>query len=529
MVSDKFPVPVDTDADTGALHASLAKLYISDDMAAHGVTPNKDTTMTAACASLPGHTPQFLSLARDIEAQEHDRDGLADAVLALIRAYATAGPSDPAIHALRFAAGCAVNTRVAACMHVALHTLLAGLAEHALARHRLCPADARAWLGERVDHRVIEISGWTDRHRVASQWVTTVDAERVAAIMRGSVLDRSQAFEPFKTLKRKLTVNRRTGYGYTVQKHATLSRWVDWAHNLVPVTQLLKGVLCANLILAGGAVKKAVCGIPFGDSDLDLWFVGVHSAEVAQQLMANAIATIRANKPDVDWDVVQTQHVVTMEAKLSNTPKVQLVMRLYRGVEDVLLSFDHAPVKCAYDGTHLYAAESCLLAMHHGTAIGDPTKATTCKRALKQLVDGFDYLIPVEPDLAQVLLAVQRLTYEQQYMLVTSGNGSFTAVLAYAQRLLHLRDVKLRGDPMNFGEDGSYAYGTERDAATADTQRAPLLLMTFKKKCEYSGAEVLDNLRRTLNAGYWVINNPGMRMMSTQPHLDMQLVMHSRC
>jgi hypothetical protein len=155
---------------------------------------------------------------------------------------------------------------VAACLHVAHHVLTHQLANHAVARSQLCRADARAWVGELVDQRVQEVLGAfpddTDDIDTKPHWVLPVTQDRVAAVQR-TKLDRTKGMEPFKGLWVRDGRQKRDDAAPLV----SLNNWQAWREQLARPMRVLRGVLDQGLVLAGGSVKKAMCGIPFGDSD----------------------------------------------------------------------------------------------------------------------------------------------------------------------------------------------------------------------------------------------------------------------
>ncbi len=158
---------------------------------------------------------------------------------------------------------------------------------------------------------------------------------------------------------------------------------VQLAALLQPVQPATPGAPAVKVVLGGGAAVSASLKSIYGGHegvarDLDLYLIGAATKEVfadaALQLVARVIELFDGG---VLW--------ASSQALSGNfgSITVQVSMRRFATVLDVLLSYDMDAACAATDGTTLWLTEGALHAHAHRTGTLDPWQATRPQRALK--------------------------------------------------------------------------------------------------------------------------------------------------
>lgn len=160
------------------------------------------------------------------------------------------------------------------------------------------------------------------------------------------------------------------------------------------VTELLQRYR-THLVLAGGAVLGAVSpSLVLRGNDYDLFIVGLSAQEAT-----NMLNEIRVTYDDKICKSVVTGHAVTL--LIDNNVIVQVILRLYENVAQVMVGFDLFPSKVGayYDlegNFTIKAAPSWIPAMRHMAFPVDTTcwGHATVVRLLKYKMKGFQVYLP---------------------------------------------------------------------------------------------------------------------------------------
>lgn len=177
-----------------------------------------------------------------------------------------------------------------------------------------------------------------------------------------------------------------------------------------------------HVVQAGGSVCEAVHE-PVGrthddetcthhDGDVDLFLHGLRTHQEAADVAENAVAYLleRVSAYNSLPRGGRTWHaLVEMSPNAVNvtvvheTPgdhayipvaRIQLVMRLFASIPQVLLYFDLAPARFAYDGKRVYATEGALYASANGAYPLEPALFSFPRRVYKYKSRGFWAVVP---------------------------------------------------------------------------------------------------------------------------------------
>lgn len=181
-------------------------------------------------------------------------------------------------------------------------------------------------------------------------------------------------------------------------------------HRLGPV---LRG---GNVIVAGGSVLRALTaneGIRTGGgwwiptvpppfesafnlkSDIDLFIHGVCKIE-ADDLVSQVFSALAEDNES--WMVARTRGVINMHNR-STSCKVQIVLRIYDSISEVLIGFDVDCCCCCYDGERVWVTPRWIAALQSGVNVLNPLHAWPKKasyelRLGKYAFRGFEVYVP---------------------------------------------------------------------------------------------------------------------------------------
>lgn len=160
---------------------------------------------------------------------------------------------------------------------------------------------------------------------------------------------------------------------------------------------VVRGVLRkfpGRVALAGGAVLGMMCPLSAPGHDLDLFVIGLNEVE-ARAVVAEIERAIPTSRH------VRTSHAVTAVDATSGSV-IQVVLRIYESMEELLHGFDMAPSRAAIvfdadiDSFAARCTESWVAAVRHmAFALEfDRWGAVTVPRAFKYMHKGFSVLVP---------------------------------------------------------------------------------------------------------------------------------------
>ncbi|KAK6535854.1 hypothetical protein TWF281_000104 [Arthrobotrys megalospora] len=146
----------------------------------------------------------------------------------------------------------------------------------------------------------------------------------------------------------------------------------DFKRNFSIFTEdALQGLDWSNIVAAGSSVLTPILAVPeehrknkrtlrdyyhqvfAPTSDIDLFIYGIQDEQAAIERMTAIEATIRSN---LLWKAtsVRTKNTITIISKYPNR-HVQIVLRLYSSISEILTGFDVSCACVAYDGQQVYA------------------------------------------------------------------------------------------------------------------------------------------------------------------------------
>ncbi|KAL0238374.1 hypothetical protein GEMRC1_012847 [Eukaryota sp. GEM-RC1] len=157
-----------------------------------------------------------------------------------------------------------------------------------------------------------------------------------------------------------------------------------------PLLTLRPYISMDNLLIAGGAVQKVICGQDLEDvysiSDIDFFIYGINSTD---QATARVNQFINELKEHCSY-VVRGSHCITVDAGC------QIILRLYSSKSEILHGFDLGSSQVGFDGKQLYTTTLGKLSYTYMINIVDPSRRSTSYeyRLGKYLKRGFKIVLP---------------------------------------------------------------------------------------------------------------------------------------
>jgi hypothetical protein len=154
-----------------------------------------------------------------------------------------------------------------------------------------------------------------------------------------------------------------------------------------------------NLVIAGGSILHVLHHTQsrMGQSDLDLFVVSSreNAGEEAFQMLLRHFKNVHQEAGKNDLLVTRTRLAVTFAFGYPQR-HIQLILRRYNCVAQVLLNFDIDCCQVAYDGNTVMATPAGMRALESGTNIADPEKANMRyeERLAKYGSRGFMVVVP---------------------------------------------------------------------------------------------------------------------------------------
>ena len=170
---------------------------------------------------------------------------------------------------------------------------------------------------------------------------------------------------------------------------ATLAEEHPWVAALM--------ALRPQLVVAGGMVQAILKGNPQAAHDIDLFLVGISEAE-ADAAIGAVVRTLAAEWLDA-VEVFRTETCVTIRRRGRDaplTPHVQVILRLYDTISEVLHGFDLGSCAVAYTGDQVWFTSLSKLAFECGVNVVDMSRrrASYEHRLLKYFDRGFAVVMP---------------------------------------------------------------------------------------------------------------------------------------
>lgn len=185
-----------------------------------------------------------------------------------------------------------------------------------------------------------------------------------------------------------------------------------------------------NLVLCGGAVFRVFCGDgDMGDSDMDWFIVGLDpNDEVALWRKVDEFLDVFRETGECEYcpyhdhtAVRINKNVITVKSDCEDchrqdTPKQQLILRVYPEVGAIIQAFDVDPCCMAYDGSTTYLTHAAARALVTKRMILDPSRRSLTyeKRLIKYMNRGVDLYMPhmaMSPAMQDSLVSMPRMEF----------------------------------------------------------------------------------------------------------------------
>jgi hypothetical protein len=200
-----------------------------------------------------------------------------------------------------------------------------------------------------------------------------------------------------------------------------------------------------RLVVAGGSVRDALAYAPI--SDYDLFLVGGHSRDrrdtaKALEVVEMAVRVlVLTHLHSVDnLVVVLTDHVVTVcmhDEEESTCTVVQLVLRWFDSIENLLCNFDMDACKYAWDGRDFWTTDMAEHARRSRTVLVDPAQHSTPRRLLRYARKGYRVIVPTtEKTVTAARVCVAQNSTRPEALRALEARGGLVGSLALCQRNL---------------------------------------------------------------------------------------------
>lgn len=146
-----------------------------------------------------------------------------------------------------------------------------------------------------------------------------------------------------------------------------------------------------KLVLAGGSLVSLLLGEPV--NDYDFFFVGVNEIE-AESIMEDFISGLWQQTNSSNFEFSTNRNCCTINC---GGKKVQIIFRIYKNIDEILLGFDIDSSCIVYDGAQIWFSERSFHAFKYHVNIVDFTRMSPTYeyRLYKYSLRGFDVHVPM--------------------------------------------------------------------------------------------------------------------------------------
>lgn len=170
-----------------------------------------------------------------------------------------------------------------------------------------------------------------------------------------------------------------------------------------------------NILFAGGSVSRALCRESYGSNDVDIFLYGISDIQEANervdQLMQDLIEKYREyvttgkdndkkktlDKCNYEYKCIRNANCITMVFEQNyNKVIVQIILRLYKSISEILHGFDLGSCAVGYDEDRVYFTSLSKFSFEYSCNLVDTTRRSTTfeKRLLKYFRRNFEIVFP---------------------------------------------------------------------------------------------------------------------------------------
>lgn len=166
-----------------------------------------------------------------------------------------------------------------------------------------------------------------------------------------------------------------------------------------------------NILIAGGATMNCLLGSNWaGDVDIFLYGLTREKAnekvkEILKAIYDSYADYLLATKDDITENEVKTHMLSAIETirnnncvtvRFDNGQEIQIILRLYASIEEILDNFDIGSCSVGYDGDEIYLSKRGVLSYETFANVIEPEKRSTTYeyRLLKYWNRGFKIILP---------------------------------------------------------------------------------------------------------------------------------------
>jgi hypothetical protein len=159
---------------------------------------------------------------------------------------------------------------------------------------------------------------------------------------------------------------------------------------------MLSYVSWDNILMAGGAVTNILTSSKEKINDIDLFIYGL-GLDSAKNKIDRIVTQIkqRAESKSYETRIYQNSHVVNIYIfSVKKVLEIQIILRLYNRMEEVLMGFDVDSCCVGYDGKYILTTERNLFSFQNRTNIADISRRSPSyeSRLIKYSTRGFDVI-----------------------------------------------------------------------------------------------------------------------------------------
>ncbi|KAE8250646.1 hypothetical protein A4X13_0g4523 [Tilletia indica] len=275
---------------------------------------------------------------------------------------------------------------------------------------------------------------------------------------------------------------------------------------------VLNGMCFDNVVIAGGIVSACVnhradAGVVSPTSDVDVFLYGV-GAEAANSKVLAIETTLRSNVPDFESHYRVERTITTISfvpiAKDGAFRKIQIILRLFTNIGEVLASFDFDQTAIGFDGSEVWMEMRAVRALICGYSFitAKMLRSTSPARIVKYTTRGYGLVLRTDgmqsvhnpaaqgPSVGQIVLCAQE-AYDKVRRLID------TARQKNAQDGLRLRRPNMAHmlSQLRYLQNGGWLHSFSNfiafsslwdQAALADASRREFIRATSGRQGDYA-------------------------------------------
>ena len=289
---------------------------------------------------------------------------------------------------------------------------------------------------------------------------------------------------------------------------------------------LLNYIDWGNVIVAGGCASNSINGkvaVPRKDasrvSDVDLFIYGLSEEEARIKIteLLTDIGNATRDKFGGTTYILKNEYTITLVSSNNKEIKIQIILRLYKCIYEVLAGFDVDSCAVAYDGHQVYLTERSLNAFQTRMNVVDLSRRSPSyeHRLHKYVERGFGVYIPFDWSGYNKLYFINRHTQGLDRLLILQRYNRRLGLQRLLNYITKRRNIKFANRPVS-------DYEGDEELDISHKQGLRISVSRYNQKVaepfKYTIFDDLDSLFPELRTTKFIVHNPGQQLTgSFQP------------